>query len=82
MRTENLADLVNIAASLKNKYSMVPFAVHAQLRLSGCLMDTMLLNKLMNLLLDSPRQANVLVVPHGFPKATQFEVNFTLGEGS
>ena len=50
------------------------------MRLSGCLMDTMLLNKMMNLLLDSPRLANVLVVPHGFPKATQFEVNFTLGE--
>jgi hypothetical protein len=50
------------------------------MRSRGCLMDTMLLNKLMNLLLDSPRLANVLVVPHGFPKAMQFEVNLTLGE--
>jgi hypothetical protein len=34
----------------------------------------------MNLLLDTPRLASVLVVPHGFPKATRFELNVTLGE--
>jgi hypothetical protein len=54
------------------------------MRLRGYLIDTMLLNKLMNLLLDlsldMPRLANVLVVPHGFPTATQFEVNVTLAE--
>jgi len=44
------------------------------------LMDTLLLNKLMNPLLHTPRLASVLVVPHGFPKATQFELNVTLGE--
>jgi hypothetical protein len=30
MQTENLADLVNIAASLKNNYNMVPCAVAVQ----------------------------------------------------
>jgi hypothetical protein len=30
MQKENLADLVNIVASLKNKYSIVPFAVAVQ----------------------------------------------------
>jgi hypothetical protein len=44
------------------------------------LMDTLLLNKLMNLLLDTPRLASVLVVPHGFRKPRIFELNVTLGE--
>jgi hypothetical protein len=34
----------------------------------------------MNLLLDTPHLASVLVVPHGFPKVTRFELNVTLGE--
>lgn len=44
------------------------------------LMDSLMLNKLMNLVLDTPRRASVLVVPHGFPKATQFELNVTVGD--
>lgn len=86
MQKENLTDLVNIVTSLKNKYSIVPFAVAVQgepvpnALTPRYLMDTLLLNKLMNLLLDTPRLASVLVVPHGFPKATQVELNVTLGE--
>ena len=86
MQRENLTDLVNIVASLKNKYSIVPFAVTVQgepvpnALTARYLMDTLLLNKLMNLLLDTPRLASVMVVPHGFPKATQFELNVTLSE--
>jgi hypothetical protein len=30
MQKENLTDLVNIVSSLKNKYSIVPFAVAVQ----------------------------------------------------
>lgn len=86
MQKENLADLVNIVASPKNKYSIVPFAVAVQGEpvpnaiTARYLMDSLLLNKLMNLLLDAPRLASVLVVPHDFPKATRFEINVTLGE--
>jgi hypothetical protein len=86
MQKENLTDLVNIITSLKNKYSIVPFAVavHGEPvpnALTACyLMDRLLLNKLMNLLLDTPRLASVLVVPHGFPEATQFELKVTVGE--
>jgi hypothetical protein len=56
IRKENLADLVDIAASLKNKNSIVPFTVAVQgepvpnAPTARYLMDTMLLNKLMNLL--------------------------------
>ena len=69
MQKENLADLVNIVAILNNKHSIVPFAVavHGELVPNAItaryLMDT-LLHKLMNLLLDTPRLARVLVVPH------------------
>ena len=82
MRKENLTDLVNIVPSLKNKYSIVPFAVAAQGEpVRNALMDTLLLNKLMNPLLDTPRLASVLVVPHGFPLSRAFfSFNVTLGE--
>jgi len=86
MQRENLTDLVNIIASLKNKYSIIPFAVTVQgeplptALTARYLMDSLLLNNLMNLVLDTPRLASVLVVPHGFPKATQFELNVTVGD--
>jgi len=78
MQKENPTDLANIVTGLKNKYSIVPFAVAVQgepvpnALAARCLMDTLLLNKLMNLLLDTPRLASVLVVPHGFPQAMHF----------
>ncbi|HSC44793.1 MAG TPA: hypothetical protein VLC94_03130 [Candidatus Acidoferrum sp.] len=86
MQKENLIDLVNIIASLKNKYSIIPFAVSVQgeplpsALTARYLMDSLMLNKLMNLVLDTPRLASLLVVPHGFPKATQFELNVTVGD--
>jgi hypothetical protein len=75
VQKENLTDLVNIINRLKNKYSIFPFAVSVQgepvpnAMTARFLMDTLPLNKLMNLLLDTPRLASVLIVPHGFPKA-------------
>ena len=74
MQKENLTDLVCIVVSLKNKYSIVPFAVIVQgepipnALTARYLMDPLLLNKLMNLLLDTPRLASVLVVPMPFPR--------------
>src|SRR5689334_11122396 len=85
LQKENLIDLVGIIASLKNKYRIIPFAVTVQgepvpnALTARYLMDSLLLNKLVNLLLDTPRLGSVLVVPHGFPTATQFELNVTVG---
>lgn len=71
---------------MKNKYSIVPFAVAVQgepvptALTARYLMDTVSLNKLMNALLDIQRPANLQVVPHGLPKAAQFDLNVTVGE--
>jgi len=39
-----------------------------------------MLNKLMNLLLDTPRLAELAVKPCGYPRAKQFELALTLGD--
>jgi len=79
---ENLADLVSIIVSLKNKYGMRPFTVAASigpvptsLTVHYMLQSTML-NKPMNLLLDIPR-LHETVHPHGYPRPTQFELGLT-----
>ena len=86
MERENLSDLVNIIASLKNKYGIQPFSVIAigvptpiALVARYNLQATML-NKLMNLLLDTPRLVDLTVRPYGYPRATQFELQLTLGD--
>jgi len=82
---ENLEDLVSIVVSLKNKYGIVPFAAAAEGqpvpdRLTArYFLESMTLNKLMNVLLDTPRLDKVTIFPRGIPKSTQFEVNITLG---
>lgn len=86
MERENLSDLVSIITSLKNKYGIQPFTVNAV----GVLAPTALvarynlqatmLNKLMNLLLDTPRLVDLAVRPYGYPRATQFELQLTLGD--
>jgi hypothetical protein len=86
MERDNLTDLVSIIASLKNKYGIQPFTVAA----SGAPVPTSLiarytlqptmLNKLMNLLLDTPRLIELAVKPYGYPRATQFELIVTLGD--
>lgn len=62
MGRENLADLVSIIVSLKNKYGVQPFSVSASgsrpapTRLTArYMLQSAMLNKLMNLLLDTPR---------------------------
>jgi hypothetical protein len=82
---ENLADLVSIIVSLKNKYGIVPFAADAQGQpVSNALsvrylMESTTLNKIMNILLDTPRMGALAIVPRGIPRSAQFEVNITLG---
>jgi hypothetical protein len=81
---ENLADLVNIASSLKNKYGIVPYAtdVVSSPVPNGLtmhyLVDSMTLHKLMNVLLDTPRLEQVHIAPRGIPRPMQFELQITL----
>jgi hypothetical protein len=86
MERENLSDLISIIASVKNKYGIQPFTVAAvgfpvpaALVARYALQGTML-NKLMNLPLDTPRLAELAVKPYGYPRATQFELILTLGD--
>jgi hypothetical protein len=84
MQTENLADLVNIAASLKHKYSMVPFAVAVQ--------GKPIPNALLSDGYDAAQQTNEpaagLAAPAqsfglpqlAFPKPRNSKFNFTLDE--
>ena len=82
---ENLQDLVSIVVSLKNKYGIVPFAVVAEGqpvrdRLTArYILESITLNKVMNVLLDTPRLDKATILPRGIPQSTQFEVNVTLG---
>ncbi|MBS1840280.1 MAG: hypothetical protein JSS69_08370 [Acidobacteria bacterium] len=86
MERENLSDLISIVASMKNKYGIQPFTVSA---LGGPIPTTLtarymlqstMLNKLMNLLLDTPRLAEMAVRPYGYPRPSQFELILTIGD--
>ena len=82
---ENLEDLVGIVASLKNKYGIVPFAVTPQghpvpnTMTARYVVETTTLNKIMNILLDTPRLQQMCILPRGIPRSNQFEVHLTLG---
>jgi hypothetical protein len=82
---ENLADLVSIIVIFKNKYGLVPFATAAEgqpvpdKRTARYVLESITLNKVRNVLLDTPRLNKVTLLPRGIPKSTQFEVNITLG---
>ena len=73
MDRENLCDLVSIIVSLKNKYGIQPFTVNAN---GGAIPTTLvarytlqatILNKLMNLLLDTSRLVELTVRLYGYP---------------
>ena len=82
---ENLEDLVSIVASIKNKYGIAPFALTplGQPVPNGLtvryLVETITLNKIMNILLDTPRLSQVSILPRGIPRSNQFELDITLG---
>jgi len=42
-------------------------------------MEGTTLNKMMDILLDTPRLLMITVLPRGIPNAVQFEVNICLG---
>jgi hypothetical protein len=82
---ENLEDLVSIGASLKNKYGIVPFGMNPQGQpvpngwTARYLIESITPDKMMIVLLDTPRLQTVSISPRGIPKSTQFEVHVTLG---
>jgi len=86
MDRENLADLVSIIVSLKNKYGIQPFTVSASrasapaMLTARYMLQSTTLNKLMNLLLDTPRLGELCVHPYGYPRPTQFELVLTFGD--
>jgi hypothetical protein len=82
---ENLEDLVSIVASIKNKYGIAPFAVNPighpvpNGLTARYVVETIALNKIMNVLLDIPRLTQVSISPRGIPRSNQFDVDITLG---
>jgi hypothetical protein len=85
MERENLADLVSIVVSLKNKYGLMPFTAEAQghpvpnTLAVRYIIDTPSLNKIMNILADTPRLNTLTLSPRGIPKSGQYEITVTLG---
>ena len=82
---ENLEDLVSIVTSLKNKYGIAPFSVSSQGQpvpnsmVARYLVESTTLNKVMNILLDTPRLQQLCLLPRGVPRSSQFELHVTLG---
>jgi hypothetical protein len=82
---ENLTDLISIVVSLKTKYGITPFAAVPQGHpvpnglTARYILEGTTLNKLMNILLDTPRLQMISVLPRGIPNTTQFEVNISVG---
>lgn len=85
MDRENLADLAGIISSLSNKYGIVPVALEAQgspapdRLVAGYLLEPSVLNKLVNILHDTPRVSKMTLIPRGIPSAKLFELQLTLG---
>jgi hypothetical protein len=81
----NLEDLVAIVVSLKNKYGIVPHAAAPEgypapnALTASYVLESMTLNKIINILLDIPRLHGLSIVPRGIPKSAQFNVDITLG---
>jgi hypothetical protein len=82
---ENLADLVSIIISVKNKYGIVPYALaaHGQPIPTGAvatyLIDSLGLNKMLSVLMDTPRLESVTIVPRGIPRSRHFEMQMVIG---
>jgi hypothetical protein len=83
--TDNLADLISLFVSLKNKYGLVPFAMAAESHpipnavTARYTVDSITLNKVASVILDTPRLNRVTISPRGIPKSAQFELAVTLG---
>jgi hypothetical protein len=82
---ENLADLVGLFVGLKNKYGLVPFAMAAESNpipnavTARYLVDSITINKIANVLLETLRLHRVTICPHGVVKSAHYELSVTLG---
>ncbi|MGB7435601.1 MAG: hypothetical protein WBR26_21415 [Candidatus Acidiferrum sp.] len=82
---ENLTDLINLFVSLKNKYGLIPFAMAAESLpvpnavTARYIVDSLTLNKITNVLLDTPRLNRVSICPQGVIRSGQYELSVTLG---
>jgi hypothetical protein len=85
IESHNLSDLVNLFVSLKNKYGLVPFSLSAESNpipnavTARYIVDSLTLNKVNHVLLDTPRLNRVTIAPRGLPKTTHYELTVTLG---
>jgi hypothetical protein len=81
----NLSDLVGIIISLKNKYGLMPFAMTGESNpvpnavTARYTVDSIALNKLANILLDTPRLNRITIYRRGILKSNEFELAITLG---
>jgi hypothetical protein len=81
----NLSDLVGLFVGLKNKYGIVPFAMAAESNpipnavTARYIVDSITLNKIANVLLETPRLHRVIISPHGLTRSAQYELAITLG---
>jgi len=82
---ENLSDLVGPFISLMKKYGLMPFAMAVESHpvpnavTARYIVDSLTLNKLPTILLDTPRLDHVTIYPRGIIKSGQYEVAVTLG---
>ena len=82
---DNLCDLVAILVSLKNKDGLMPISMVAESHpvpnavTARYIVDSVSLNKLMGILLDTPRLKCVTFHPCGIIKTSQYELAITLG---
>ena len=81
----NLADLVSLFVSIKNKYGLIPFAMDAESNpvpnavTARYILDSITMNKVVNVLLDTPRLRCVTILPRGLVRSSQYELAVTLG---
>jgi hypothetical protein len=84
LEKENLHDLVGII-SLKNKYGIAPLVMttHGDPVPIGLtvsyIMDSITMNKLLKVPLDTRRLSSVTVAPRGIPHCLHLDVKVTLG---
>lgn len=84
LEKDNLADLVSIVSSLKNKYGIAPHAVEAvglpvpNGLILRYVVDSITLHKLRNVLFDTPRLERVSISPRGIPRSMQYDLEVTI----
>jgi hypothetical protein len=77
---QNLADLVGIAVSLRNKYGITPFHAAAQgYPIPNALtvryfLEGITVNKIVNIVLDIPGLSALTIIPRGIPRNSRWRL--------